>query len=112
MAFLRGLSALTFTIVIAVIAVLNRDDVPVYLNPLDTSFSHDFPLYAVILGSVLFGFVVGGFMVWINMSSLRRQKRQQKKDLKKLEQEVVKLKDDKFKPREAEVSSLPVLTSQ
>lgn len=111
MTILRGLLALIITIVIAVVAVLNRDVVPVHLNPLDSELSYEFPLYILVLGAAVFGFIVGGLMVWINMSSLRRQKRQQKKDLKKLEKEVTKLKDDKFKPREEQASVLPALIS-
>lgn len=112
MGFLRGALALIITVVIAVVAVLNRDFVAVRLNPIDLEQSFDFPLYFVVLGAAFFGFIVGAMMVWINMSSIRRQRRKQKKEIKNLEKEVSKLQDNKFKPREETVTPLPALPSQ
>ncbi len=114
MGLLRGLLALGATIVIAVFAALNRADVSVILNPLDLEQNVAVPLYLVVLSAVLFGFVTGALMIWLNMSPLRKQKRTQRKEIKELEKEMSKIKNDKFKvPASSEPTGvLPVLTSQ
>ncbi len=86
MHFIRSLIALILTAIIAIFAVMNREDASVMWSPF-----HDviiLPLYAVILGSLLSGFLMGGFAVWINDSGLRKTRRQQKKKIKGLEKEL------------------------
>ncbi len=43
-------------------------------------------------------------MVWLNGASVRRERRKQARDIKLLEKEVARLKDDKYQS-----SSLPVV---
>ncbi len=111
---LRGLLALVVTVIITVFAALNRFDVSIAWNPLDVEQTHDVPLYLVALGATLFGFIAGALMVWLNMSPLRKQKRQQKKEIKTLEKEMTKLKNDKFQAGVSSPSAetLPALTAQ
>lgn len=86
MHFIRSLIALILTAIIAIFAVMNREDVSVLWSPFHEEIV--LPLYAVILGSLLAGFVVGGCVVWVNNSGLRKTRRQQKKKIKGLEKEL------------------------
>jgi uncharacterized integral membrane protein len=89
MAFLRAILGLMITALIAALAVMNREQINFTWSPLHDPLN--MPFYAVLLFSMAFGFVFGGAVVWLNMSSLRRQKREQKKEIKTLEKEVEKL---------------------
>lgn len=109
---LRGILTLTVTIVITVVASLNLQNVDVFWNPIDTEHVLSVPLFAIILGSTLFGFIVGALMVWLNMSPLRKQKRSQKKEIKVLKKEVSQLKDDKFTAQPPAEELFPALPSQ
>lgn len=88
--FFRWIVGLVITVVIAVFAVMNRDSVPLQWSPVHDPAS--VPAYIAILGAMAFGFVLGGLVVWMNMSKLRSAKRQQKREIVTLQQEVEKLK--------------------
>ncbi len=112
MGVLRGILAVCVTIVIGLFAAFNRQSVDLYWNPLNLDDVLSVPVYAVGLVGILFGFFVGAIMVWLNMSSLRRQKRKQKKEIKTLEKEVSRLKDDKFSAQPPAADIFPALPSQ
>jgi len=110
MSFLRAIIALILTLVLAGFAALNTDLVEVVISPVNDPIA--IPLYAIALGAVAFGFVCGAFMVWINTAPMRKDRRKKKKEIKILEKEVGKLKDDKFAPRQPATEIFPALPSQ
>lgn len=84
------------TVGIALFAVLNRDVIPVTWNPVSEDSVLMLPVYIVILVSMASGFIFGGSVVWLNMGGLRKVKRKQKRDIKRLEKEVGRLKEGKL----------------
>lgn len=96
MAVLRFLFGIVITVCIAVFAVLNRDAISVTWNPFFDDSAVMLPIYVLVLASMAFGFILGGLLVWINASNLRKEKRRQKRDIKLLETEVGRLKEDKL----------------
>ena len=97
MSFLRWIIGFIITVCVAGFAAMNRDSISVIWHPLDAS-SLMLPLYIVVLGSMGLGFIFGGAVVWMNGSKVRRDKRKQKKEIRLLEKEIGRLKDDKFTP--------------
>jgi uncharacterized integral membrane protein len=86
MRFLLWLIGFLITVQITAFAVLNRDIVSVTLNPVGPALQ--LPLYAVALGFVVYGFLIGAFIVWINGAEIRKTRRQQRKTIKTLEKEL------------------------
>lgn len=94
MFLIRGLIGLIFTIIVAVFAALNRTAVPVTWNPIEIDGAIELPLYFIILGCLAFGFIIGGLSVWLNSANVRRDRRKQKREIKILEKELDRLKED------------------
>jgi len=92
MFILRACLILALTLVVAVLGALNRQDVVLLWNPVDLNAVLSVPLYAVILGGAAIGFLAGGFLVWMNMGPLRKERRHQKREIKLLEKEIDRLK--------------------
>ncbi len=92
MAFIRSLIALLIAFCIAGFAVMNRNDVEVFWSPINQAYT--VPLYVIILGSLIAGFLIGGIVVWLNHGGLRRTSRKQKKHIKDLEKELSKIETD------------------
>ena len=61
------------------VVLANRGDVSFSLSPIISEFS--IPLALIIFASVLFGFVWGMLIIWLNGAELRRNYRQQKRAL-------------------------------
>ncbi|MEZ5919351.1 MAG: LapA family protein [Alphaproteobacteria bacterium] len=91
MALLRWIAGFLLILCAGTFAVFNRTRVDVIWNPVEEPFS--LPLYAVGLGALALGFLAGGVCVWVNMGSLRREKRRQKKDIKRLEKALAESAD-------------------
>ncbi len=110
MAIIRFIIGLIFTIFVAAFAVMNRFFVDIVWSPVHDSYS--LPFYAVLLGALLVGALFGGSLVWINGGRARSEKRKQKREIKLLEKEVERLKQDKFvqKPPAAEI--FPAIASK
>jgi len=85
-AIIRWIIGASVVVSLTWFCVLNRDIIPLKWSPLQDSI--DIPLYSLILGCTIFGFLLGGLIVWINNSPLRKTKRTQKKKIKTLEQEL------------------------
>ncbi len=91
MAALRFIIGLVLTICIAMLAVLNRDMASFTWSPIHDSVT--LPVYAIILASMAVGFIFGGVVVWLNHGKTRKERRKQKKNIKTLEKEVIRLKE-------------------
>lgn len=109
MAFIRWIIGLVICTAITAFAVLNRSVVSVSYSPVTDPLM--IPLYVIILGCLAVGFVLGGSVVWINESKIRKERRAQKKELKVLEKENNALKETRFAapPAQELFSSVPVL---
>lgn len=92
MGFLRFLVGLIFLIAIGIFAVFNNETVSVLYSPLHEP--HDIPLYIVGLGFMAFGFLWGGFNVWVNGSHVRKDRRDFKKQLAQAEKELDYIKGE------------------
>lgn len=86
MSLINSAFTLILIVIIAAFAILNRDIVDVTYSPVHDPYA--LPLYAVILGALITGFLIGGCAVWINHLGLRRTKRKQNKQIKTLEKEL------------------------
>lgn len=83
--FLQACLSLLIMAVVVVFAVLNRGDIQVMLTPLHAPV--DAPLYAVILLSLLFGFIAGAAMHALFGMERGRQLRAQARTIRRLEKE-------------------------
>ena len=91
MSFIRGFIGFILAVALAVFAIFNRHDVVLSVGPVYESL--DFPLYLIALVFMGTGFVFGGVFVWLGAAPVRRTRRKQRRDIKKLEKELEKLKD-------------------
>ena len=88
MSFIKSIIAFLLTILIAAFCILNLGTIDVNWSPVHEAIK--LPLYALILGAMLFGFIIGAGAQWLNSGKLRQTKRQQKKQIKTLEKELEK----------------------
>ncbi len=86
MGFLRWIIGFLTAVIVVLFALGNRHIIT--LNLLPAPVSLDLPLYAIGLGFLLFGFILGAITVWLNMAPLRRTKRAQSRTIKTLEKQL------------------------
>ena len=82
-------------IVIVAFAVANRQDVTVSLDPFNPAVpaaSVTKPLFAVILGVLILGVIVGGVAAWLRQTKWRRAARRLERDVADLRAEIDTLK--------------------
>jgi len=77
-----ALTALVFVL----FAVSNRAPVTLGIEPLP--FTLELPLYAAILASLLFGFILGGIGAWLGGARTRRRARRAEAEAKHLKEEL------------------------
>tara|TARA_R110002072_G_scaffold77949_2_gene181202 strand:- start:44 stop:379 length:336 start_codon:yes stop_codon:yes gene_type:complete len=94
MAILRWVIGLLITIAISAFAVMNDEMVLITFSPVHEPIS--LPVYLIVLGFMAFGFIFGSIVTWLNGAKLRKTRRKQKKEIRILEKEVERLKEDKF----------------
>lgn len=111
MAILRWIVGVLITVIVAVFAVLNRSVFDVYWSPFPADAPVSLPVYIVVLGALAAGFILGALMVWLNASSVRSEKRRQKKEIKILQQQVGALKETRFSAPPAQ-ELFPAITAQ
>lgn len=86
MILIRAILGMVFALALIALAVLNREPVALIWAPFFDPVT--FPLYAVILSAVLFGFFWGGLAVFLSHTKIRSERRAQKKELRRLEKEL------------------------
>lgn len=82
----RAVLSLIVTVAMVVFAVANRGDVTVIWSP-----GHDplvAPLFAVALGFMIAGFIVGAILVWLNNTGRRQNYRRQKREIRRLRHDL------------------------
>lgn len=67
-------------------AYYNADSIPVVISPFRDAVQ--MPAYAPVLAGVAFGFFFGALMTWAAMGRLRKQRREQAKQIKTLEKQL------------------------
>ena len=91
MSFLKWVLSLPLLIAVILFALHNQDNVPVIFSPMhDTA---QIPLYLICSFFLSLGFLFGTILTWISFSDLRRERRQQKKTIKKMEKEIAEHSD-------------------
>jgi uncharacterized integral membrane protein len=87
----RTLFFWTLAIATAVIAVANRNAVPLSFDPFNSAAPAvilQVPLFWIILASVLIGIVLGGWSTWLAQAPLRQTVRENEDKIRRLEREI------------------------
>lgn len=108
---IRWILGFAIAILFAGFAAMNRQNVTLYFTPVHDPI--EWPLFAIVLGFSALGFLIGAMVVWMNDGKLRREKRLQKRQIKKLKAELDK--NDILLPNEApkpDTALFPALTKQ
>ncbi len=82
---------LPLTVVVIVFAVANREFVPLDLWPFEIALQ--LPVFSLVLGSMLIGFLIGALAMWLSGGKQRRLARAARGRLAKLEREVQRQHD-------------------
>ena len=101
MRYLIWLVAIPVALVVIAFAVANRDPAMVSFSPLP--FVLDIPLWAVVVGAVLFGIIVGGTIRWLMDHRWRRLARVRGRRLRAVEKDAALLRDKLAKQDSARV---------
>ncbi len=94
---LTWLVAVPFGAVVVALSVTNRKPVTVALDPFrpeDPAFAVDVPLFALVLGAMVFGILLGGFTVWWHQRIHRRAARVGRRETARLADERDRLASD------------------
>ena len=87
---LSWIVTIPFTIIVIVFAINNRDAVTASLWPLP--WTAQLPLYLVVLGSLLVGFLVGAVIAWLSAGRRRHEARVTAERLRGVNAELTRLK--------------------
>jgi uncharacterized integral membrane protein len=90
LSFIRGFIGFVLAVALVVFAIFNRHDVLFSIGPVYEPLN--LPLYLIALVFMGVGFVFGCVFVWLGAAPVRRTKRKQRREIKKLEKELDKLK--------------------
>jgi len=95
--FLKGLVLVPVAIAVILMAVANRGPVTVSFDPFAregaAAYSITVPLFALILGAVMLGVVIGGIAAWFAQGKNRRAARVQRREAERLRDETERLKN-------------------
>ncbi|MSP83779.1 MAG: LapA family protein [Alphaproteobacteria bacterium] len=87
------LAALLAILAMVVFAIANRGEVAVSLDPLP--FAILLPLYAVVMGALFVGLLVGGLVTWPRVIRWRTLARRRKRDVAALELQLETHREDR-----------------
>jgi uncharacterized integral membrane protein len=93
--FLKALLLLPIAILVVLLAVANRGPVTVSFDPFakaNPELSVSVPLFALILGSVALGVVLGGVGAWLAGGKHRRDRRMSHREINRLKSEADRLR--------------------
>jgi uncharacterized integral membrane protein len=102
---LSWIITIPFTIIVVVFAINNRDPVTVSLWPLP--WIAQLPLYLVVLGSLLVGFLVGAAIAWLSAGRRRHEARVTAERLRGASAELTRLKRQQPAGLDASTARLP-----
>jgi lipopolysaccharide assembly protein A len=86
MRFLFWIVMALVALILVLFAVSNRETVSIGLWPLPATL--ELPLYLVVLGALIFGFVVGELAGWVGSWRWRREARRSRERIAMLEREL------------------------
>lgn len=89
--FIRWIFGFALAVLVTAFAVFNRHDIPFAYSPVHDPI--DVPLFAVGLGFMALGFLIGAFIVWLNQIPLFYLRHKQKKKIRSLEKELENVQD-------------------
>jgi putative membrane protein len=101
MRYLRYLCIAIFAVALVAVALANRTMVSLQVLPAEVSGlfamnpSVELPLFAVILGSILTGLLVGFVWEWIREYAERAEAAKTAREMRRLQREIDKLKAEK-----------------
>jgi uncharacterized integral membrane protein len=81
---------LPITLVVLIFALSNREAVGLTFWPFDAII--DLPIYLVVLGGVLLGFLLGGLIAWVAGGRVRRRARRLQQETRRQAAEIADLK--------------------
>ena len=94
---LTWLFAVPFGAVVVALSVTNRKPVTVAFDPFrpeDPAYAVDVPLFALVLGALILGIVLGGVAVWLRQGVHRKAARLGRRETARLESERERLAAD------------------
>lgn len=103
MKFLWWILLALVALVLILFAVSNREAVSVALWPLPDAVQ--LPLYLVVLGSLVVGFLAGEFVAWVRGWRWRREARRSRERIQTLEREIEAARLDRAE--RAPIAALP-----
>lgn len=89
--FLAGLIGVPLALLFVLFAVANRQDVTLGFDPFareTPALSIDLPLFAVVMGALMIGVVVGGVASWSRQGKWRKEARRRREEVSRLEAET------------------------
>jgi uncharacterized membrane protein YciS (DUF1049 family) len=105
MKILAWLIAVPVAVVIIAFAIANRDSVAISFDPLP--YALDIPIWALTVGALAAGFVIGALLRWLLDHKWRRMARQGRRRTKALEQELARVRDKLDKATPQQGAALP-----
>ncbi len=106
--------AIAVAIGFAAFAVANREWVEVSLAPLPIAFG--LPLFAIIIGGLFLGTIIGGAAVWLSGAKHRRLARRTRRRAGQLERELFRARAEmasaSLESHSASLKSVPAPTSE
>ena len=102
---LSWIITIPFTIIVVVFAITNRGPVTVTLWPLP--WIAELPLYLVVLGSLLVGFLVGAAIAWLSAGRRRHEARVTAERLRGMSAELTRLQRQQPAGRDGAAVRLP-----
>lgn len=105
MKFLSGIIKIAATVLIVVFAILNT--APMQVNYFFNKPAIQLPAFIVVLSALLFGVLISGLLYSMDRFRLKRNISQLKKQIKKQEDEMVRLRNIPFEePQNTEKKEL------
>ena len=99
------LLTLPLTIVVVVFALANRTFVEIDLWPFNPV---SIPVFVLVLGSLLIGFLFGALIMWLSSGKQRRRARAQRGQIAKLERQTKELERAQPRAEAPPATTLPV----
>jgi uncharacterized integral membrane protein len=106
MRYVRYLCIAIFAVALISVALANRSIVTLQMLPAEVAGffavnpSVELPLFLVILGSIVAGLLVGFVWEWIREYGQRAEAAKQAREMRRLEREVARLKDEKHEGKD------------
>jgi len=107
--YIYSLITFLFLVLFVTFTAANQEFVAIDFWPFEYQLSAPFAL--VVLGSLLTGFVVGAFLMWVRFGAARARARRAEHRAAVLERELVELKRSTTVPRAPAASGLPQLAN-